>query len=97
MNLSNFMGYVLPAVLVIAVTVATLVGYALSRRHQVKQKEEFKQSEIRAMTGSNIVESVRTNNSVPTLEKTFSGLIENLDAYDLKLNTDLRGYATDGE
>lgn len=97
MNLSNFMGYVLPVLLVIAVTVAALVGHALSRRHQVKQTVELKQSEIRAMTGFNIVESVRTNNSVPTLEKTFSGLVENLNVYGLKLNTDLRGYTTDAE
>ncbi len=97
MSFNEFMGYALPVIMIAAIALSMAISYAIFRHGREKRAETHRQSESRALTGASIVESVRTNNSVPSLEDTFAALNRNLDKRGLKLNTDLRGYATDAE
>lgn len=98
MKLQDFLGYGLPAIMLIVLLAGSYVIFACSRR-RVEQKVEAdrRQGKLRAQTGAAIVETVRTNNSVPYLEETFENLFDNLKAQDMELNINLRGYTTDAE
>lgn len=87
----------LPAIMIAAVMIGVGVSYGVFRHNQTKRKKEIQQRKARARTGASIVGSVRTNNSVPYLEKTFEDLAKNLKANEIELNVNLRGYTSDAE
>lgn len=97
MDLVLFLEYGLPTVMIAVLLTGSVIVVFCQRRIKKMTKDDHQLYKSRAKMGAIIVDSIRTNNSVPCLEKTFEELIENLDARQLKLNIDLRGYTTDAE